>query len=374
MSATSSDQSFTPSLRYARKFIDTEALQNNYRQLKKHCASSQVLAVVKCNAYGHGMCKVAHALVPADGFAVTTVGEALVLRRAGVVSNILVMQGWEVPQELQIAATQNLWLTVSSYKQLEQLEQNSDVRDLTVWIKFDTGMNRLGFPIADAALVLERVSRLKGRIQEPVLMSHCACADETGSPLHARQLALFEDLCASYPYAGSIANSAACLQFSQTHYQWVRCGLAVYGAADQSVLRTAGLTSLFKPVMHLYAPIVMTRQCRRGESIGYGGTYVCPEDMQIGIVAIGYGDGYPWHISPSTPVWVSGSRQTILGRVSMDLIAISLPRSDALSNHVVELWGSHIPVEEVAGHCHTINYELLTRASQIEEVEHRLVE
>lgn len=373
-----SDNDLLP-LRHARKWIDTSALISNYRQLKQHCAPAQVLAVVKCNAYGHGMYKVSKALSSAqvDGLAVATIGEALLLRQGGITNNILVMQGWLTLDELRMVEGHQLWIAISNREQLTQLEQNTNLlKDIKIWIKFDTGMNRLGFLCSEADEVIPRVLKLDQ--DQPVLMSHFACADNPQSPMNEQQMKRFGELVTNYPYTASMSNSSACQQLSQARYQWVRSGIALYGSRDnthrqkQAPGETPCLEQM-KPVMHLYAPIMAIRQCAQGDCIGYGASYTCPKDMTIGIVAIGYGDGYPWNVSPSTPVWVAGKIQTILGRVSMDLIAISLEGVEVRVGDVVELWGTHIAVEEIAAHCNTIGYELLTRVSHVQELDHSLV-
>ncbi len=358
-------------LRVVEKFIDTDAIAANYQRLKRICAPARVLAVVKCNAYGHGIIKTARSLSSADGFAVTTIAEAMALRDANIDDKILVMQGWHDANDLHIAVKHGIDLVVYSPEQLACLEQHSTVCSLRLWVKFDTGMNRLGFPLCDAPDVMRRLSRLNDLAYPPVLMSHFACADEEAAAMNQKQLDLFEALRSEYSSQASLANSAACLNLPQSRYQWVRAGIALYGALPESASR---YDEEFMPAMHVFAPVLTVRRCRKGDSIGYGAKYICSADMQVGIIAIGYGNGYPRHANNETPVWVCGSRQRLLGRVSMDMIVVSLDNIDVQTGDTVELWGSHVPVREVAVHCDTISYELLTAVGNLPEADGLLVE
>lgn len=353
-------------LQSARKFIDTNAISANYQKLKDICAPAQVLAVVKCHAYGHGIVKTARCLTRADGFAVATVDEAMTLRQAGITGKILVMQGWCNTDDFYVAVKHELDLVIYSPEHLTCLQQSSSIRPLRLWVKFDTGMNRLGFPLDDAPYVMQCLAQLQALAHPPVLMSHFACADEKDADVSHKQLKLFEGLRRQYPGDASLANSAACFGLPQSRYQWVRAGIALYGVLPDLAVGYAGE---FTPAMHVFAPLLTLRQCRKGDSIGYGATHVCSDDTAVGIAGIGYGSGYLRHADADTPVWVCDSRQHLLGRVSMDMIAVSLNNANARIGDVVELWGLRIPVQEVAAHCGTISYELLAAAAGIPEVD-----
>ena len=352
-------------VRPARKFIDTEALRANYRELKTLCAPARVLAVVKCEAYGHGMLRAARALAAADGFCVATVNEGIALRDAEVDNVIIVLQGFHNAEELRAAAACRLVPVIHSYKQISCLKQNSVPDDLELWVKFDTGMHRLGLPPQSAPEIMRFLFELKLN-RAPVLMSHFACADEADMPGCEDQQHTFEAIRRTYACEASMANSAACLRLPGTRYQWVRSGIALYGSVPEAA---SEYQPRFKPVMTLTAPLIALRQCRAGDAVGYGMRYVCPSDMRVGVVAVGYGDGYLRSAPSGTPVWVGGQRQHLLGRVSMDMITVSLSDTDISVGERVELWGSNIPVAEVARHCGTISYELLTAARDIPDAD-----
>ena len=356
-------------LRCVRKTIDQTALIENYRQLKNICAPSRILAVVKCNGYGHGMIRVSQILAQLDdldGFAVASVTEAVALREAGIEHKILAMQGAHHVSEFKLLARNAISSVIHSNEQLDWLEQNPNSDRFDVWIKIDTGMGRLGFRMDTARQAIQRVLRLKNLTDEPVLMSHFARADEADLAYTQQQIESLQEILKDYPLAGSIANSAACLRVPQSRLQWTRAGIALYGSVPKFVAEECRL--LFKPVMTLATDLIAIRRFKQGESIGYGSSYVCPQEMTVGIAAIGYGDGYPYQTQEHVPVWINGTHQQLLGRVSMDMIAISLHDVDAAVGDEVELWGHHVLLQEVAKQSNTLDYELLTSASNIVEV------
>ena len=350
-------------MRSARKFVDTDALVHNYRYLKALDSRTRMLAVVKADAYGHGIVRVARALsaTGTDGFAVAVIAEGLELRDAGIDQPVLVMQGPAGSGDLDIASARDLMLVVHSPEQLAVVEQ-SGVEDLSLWVKFNTGMNRLGFPVTDAKAVLARIKRLRSLSHPPVLMSHFAYADDPDqADKDEAQWRLFESLRVDTGLAASIANSSGTLCRPQSRLDWARLGIAMYGAPPAH--SPAEHRQNLRPVMRLTALVVAVRRCRAGSGIGYGGTYICPRDMQVAIVGIGYGDGYPRHARNGTPVWLAGCRGRLVGRVSMDMAAVALDDGARVAvGDVAELWGPHLPVSEVAAHCGTIAYELLCAA------------
>ena len=355
-------------MRLARKSIDKDALVHNYHYMKSHCLQGGVLVVVKSDAYGHGLVKTAKTLsvdADADGFAVAVLAEGVALREAGIRKLVLLMQGVSSQDELSVAAAQNLTLVVHSFEQLVQLERRG-AEGLALWVKFDTGMNRLGFPVEAVEEVLARVQRLRGLSQEPVIMSHFAYADELDLVEEDRaQWELFEKIHMQSGLPASIANSAGALCRPQSQLRWVRSGIALYGAVPVTAAVEHGRQ--LRPVMRVTAPLTAIRQCKAGDRIGYGGDYVCQRDMKVGVVGIGYGDGYPRHARNGTPVWLGGKRCELVGRVSMDMITIALNDETAMVDDDVELWGAQLPVAEVAAYCDTISYELLCAARGIEE-------
>ena len=353
----------------ARKFIDSAALVSNYRYLKHLCKKAQVLAVVKSDAYGHGLVRVARVLserARVDGFAVAILDEAVALRESDIRRPILVMQGAADREELRTAAVYELELVVHSFEQLAQLEKHG-AEALSLWVKFDTGMNRLGFPLTEADEVLDRVGQLRGLSRQPVLMSHFAYADEPEMAADdERQWLLFERLCAKRKLPSSIANSAGVLRRPESHLDWVRVGIALYGAPPANTA-TEHRHEL-APVMKVTAPLTAIRHCKAGERIGYGGTYTCRRDMKTGIVGIGYGAGYPRCAPSGTPVWLGNRRRRLVGRVSMDMLAVALDEDDPVAvGDIAELWGANLSVSEIADHCRTISYELLCGARSIRE-------
>lgn len=342
-----------------RRHISTDALRSNCRYLKKECAPARLLAVVKNNAYGHGLAAVAAALADAvDGFAVAEPDEAPALRATGFSGRIVLLHGVQSAAELKAAVRERLDVVVHSERQLALLEREGGAGELALWVKFNTGMNRLGFDVEARARVIERVEALRAR--ELVFMSHLASADEV-SGQNAEQQRRFADICSGYDYPASLANSAACLNLPESRLQWVRVGLALYGVAPGNA--AAPHRAALKPVMRMTAPVIAVRVVRAGGRVGYGGDYVCENDTPVAVVAAGYGHGYPRHAPAGTPLWVAGKRRPLVGRVSMDMLTVTLDdESEVAIGDEAECWGAHIPVDEVAGRCGTIAYELLCAA------------
>lgn len=339
--------------------IDLGALRHNIRQIRAYAPASRIMAVVKAEAYGHGLLRVSEALSGlADGFAVSCIEEGLALRGAGIVEPILALQGYREAAELKAAAVSGIQLALHQEDQLRLLENTVLPRPVGIWVKLNTGMNRLGFAPARAADVFQRLTSCVAVRGIPGLMSHFACADEPDRPVTGIQIAAFDDATAGLPGPRSLANSAAIIKHPASHRDWVRPGITLYGAspfADPDVSRYG-----LQPVMTVSAPLIAINELRAGDAFGYGGDFVCDRPMRIGIAAIGYGDGYPRHATTGTPVLVNGVRTRLLGRVSMDMIAVDL---DALPGAAVGdpvvAWGEGLPVDEVAQAVGTIGYELL---------------
>lgn len=347
--------------RAARALIDLQALRQNLNRVRSLAPESRVMAVVKADAYGHGMLAVADALKHADGFAVASVAEALYLRDAGVRHTLLVLQGFADAEELSAVAEHRISVIVHESTQLRLLETTSLRKPIDVWLKVDTGMHRLGFLPADVGRVYQRLCALSMVRNKPTLMTHLAYADDRADPRSRLQLAQFNRVVAKLEVECSIANSAGVLNLPESHRQWVRPGIMLYGSSP-FVDGDAEYDGL-KPGMILQAPLIAVKRCQRGDAIGYGGSYTCAEDMLIGVAAIGYGDGYPRHATNGTPVLVKGKRAQLVGRVSMDMITIDLRNIEApkVGDQVVA-WGLGLPVDEVARRADTISYELLCNA------------
>lgn len=347
--------------RAARALIDHQALRHNLIRVRSLAPNSRVMAVIKADAYGHDMRIVAQALEQADGFAVTSVAEALYLRDAGIRHTLLVLQGFASAEELLVVAEHGMSAVVHEPTQLKLLENTSVKKPIDVWLKIDTGMHRLGFAPAHAERVYQQLCASSKVRNTPTLMTHLAYADDRADSRTRLQLAQFDKIVAKLGGECSIANSAGVLCLPETHRQWVRPGIMLYGSSPfvDGVAEHDGI----KPAMVLQAPLIAVKWCQRGDAVGYGGSYTCPEDMPIGVAAIGYGDGYPRHATNGTPVLVRGERAQLVGRVSMDMITIDLRNVEApkVGDQVVA-WGQSLSVDEVARHAGTISYELLCTA------------
>jgi len=349
--------------RGTRALIDLAALRHNLAQVRRLAPTSQVLGVVKADAYGHGLVAVARSLAQgSDALGVATFEEALVLRAADISRPILLMEGVLSIEQLLTASELDLQIVVHQPWQLSMLLEAYLPRPLTVWLKVDTGMHRLGMDLNACALFWQQLKH-SSNVRDLLLMSHMACADEPGHPLNQRQAEQFQRLLQSLPApVASLANSATILDFPELHCQWVRPGLMLYGAtpfADRSSA-TLGL----QPVMHLQSRIIARSTVAAGEPVGYGATWTAPRQTQVAVVAIGYGDGYPRHLSGPAQVLIKGQRCPVVGRVSMDMITVDVSAlPDAGPNTEVTLWGPGLPVEEVAGWASTVNYELLCQVT-----------
>ena len=334
--------------------IDLSALKSNLRVVRR-LAASRIMAVIKANAYGHGLLRAAEALDEAEGFALLDVRDAIALREAGFRQTILLLEGFFSADELPLLAEYELSTVIHNTRQLAMLDAYPRRGTLSVWLKINTGMNRLGFAPEQVPAVMEKL-KSHPAICEVTLMTHFAHADEPEGV--AEQLERFKGLTAAYRAPRSMANSAALLRYPATHGEWVRPGIMLYGAspfADTSA-QQFGL----QPVMTLSSEIISVRELKAGDRVGYAGLFRADKAMRIGTVACGYADGYPRHAPSGTPILVNGQRTRTLGRVSMDMLSVDLSEvSNAEVGSPVTLWGNGMPVEEVAAAAGTISYELL---------------
>ena len=344
--------------------IDLDALRHNLSRARRAAPDSRIMAVVKADAYGHGAVEVARALAEADALAVARVEEGVALRRAGITARVIVLEGILSPAELPFAIDAGLEPVVHHAGQIDVLRSglSRSARGLRCWLKLDSGMNRLGFRPEHAEQAAAQLRTVPGVVHYGV-MTHLACADVRTNPMTAEQLARFQPVAARLGLPVSIGNSAGILGWPETRSDWVRPGIMLYGATP-FVDSSADADDL-RPVMTLRTRLIAVRRCPKGEAIGYGGTWRCPEDMPVGVVGAGYGDGYPRHAPNGTAVLVDGCRAPIVGRVSMDMITVDLrgaPR--AREGDTVVLWGDGLPVEEVAAAAQTISYELFCRLTR----------
>ncbi len=343
--------------RPTRARLNTQALLHNLQQVRRHAPRARVMAVVKANAYGHGLAWAATTLKSADAFAVASLEEGLVLRAAGVKQPIVLLEGFFGADELSSLQSRQLSPVLHSEQQLRLLEADSAPLPASVWIKLDTGMHRIGFAPGMLAGVLARLRKLSG-IRELRVLTHLANADDVADPRTRQQIESFHAKVNGLGFETSLANSAGVVAWPESHADWVRPGIMLYGAAPL-LGKTAAELDL-EPVMTLESALIAVHPRKRGDALGYGGSYVCPEDMPIGVVAIGYGDGYPRHAPAGTPVLVNGSRVALVGRVSMDMIMVDLrTQPKARVGDPVVLWGEGLPVDDVAAKAGTVSYELL---------------
>lgn len=346
--------------RPVRALIDTAALRHNFQRVKQAAPGRKVMAVVKANGYGHGLVRVARALKAADAFAVARLGEGIQLRDAGVDGPVVLLSGVETAEDLDEARDQSLDVVVHSEHQIAMLESASPGPRMRVWLKIDTGMHRLGVPMSSAAACHRRLKAASRAVASVMLMTHLADADNDGNARVSRQIDAFHDATDGIPAERSIANSGGVLGWPSSHADWVRPGIMLYGITPFDA--GDGADQGLKPVMTLETRLIAVNHIKKNERIGYGGTYVCARDTRVGVAAAGYGDGYPRHADSGTPVLVNGTRCTLAGRVSMDMITIDLTRTpDAKPGDRVVLWGGGLPAEEIAEGAGTIAYELVCR-------------
>jgi alanine racemase len=337
--------------------IDMAALAHNLGVVRAAAPNAKVLAVIKANGYGHGLLRVARALRGADGFAVLTVAGGAQLRAEGYTHPIVLLEGFFSPDELPEIARLRLRPVIHRADQVETLAKARLDHRLDVLLKVDTGMHRLGLAPKRVPEVLAQLKSLP-QVGRVTLMTHFACADEAGVGV-AAQLASFNSLPGISELPRTLANSAALLRYPQTHGDWVRPGIMLYGASP--FLDKIGTDLGLLPVMRLESQLIAVQTVRKDEGLGYGHAFVAERDMKVGIVACGYADGYPRHAPTGTPVLVGGQLSRTLGRVSMDMLCVDLtPVPGAHVGSPVVLWGEGLPVEHVAVAAGTIAYELLT--------------
>lgn len=344
--------------------IDLSALEHNL-WVARRATSARIMAVIKAAAYGHGLLRAAEALNDADGFALLDVCDAVQLREAGFRQTILLLEGFFTPDDLPLVAEHDLACVIHSPHQIAMLDGYPRRGSLQVWLKVNSGMNRLGMPPQEIPAALEKL-KAHPAVRDITLMTHFSHADEATGV--AAQLEIFNALAAPYRAARSLANSAALLRYPATHGDWVRPGIMLYGASPFAPISgeqpSGGQPSAqqlgLRPAMTLQSRIISVRELDTGARIGYGGMFRTEAAMRVGVVACGYADGYPRHAPTGTPVLVEGQRTRTLGRISMDMLSVDLSALPAAGvGSRVTLWGEGLPVEEVAHAAGTISYELL---------------
>jgi alanine racemase len=341
--------------------IDLQALRENLSIVRRLCPRSRVMAMIKANAYGHGLIPVAQALTTADGLAVARLAEAMLLRRSGIAQRILLLGTILDEEGLQVCSEQNIDVTAHDEVTVARITAHARRAPLRVWLKLDSGMHRVGLDRAAFIAADRTLSRHPG-VVELTHMTHFSSADEASTAVLEEQVSCFltcRRACSSAE--ASLANSAALISEPQTHADWVRPGIMLYGDNPVSVRHPAPVQA----AMTLSARVVSVRNIAKGESVGYNRTWTSNRASRIGTLGIGYGDGYPRHAKNGTPVWINGRLAPLAGRVSMDSLTVDLTDCDRVSvGDEAVLWGPELPVSVVAGYADTIAHELLSSVSQ----------
>ena len=344
--------------RPSRVIIDIKALEHNFSRIKELVHNSKIMAIIKADAYGHGIVRVAKTLRNADAFGVACLEEAEQLRIASITTPIILLEGPYKPNDLSLIIKLNLEVVIHNEYQLELLEKSKIDGAIKVWLKIDTGMHRLGFSVDKTEEMLRRLMLCRNINSTPILMSHLATANEKNHALTYQQLDTFREISKIVNIEKTIANSAAVINFPDVHFDWVRPGLMLYGVSP--LINSCGHDHGLKSVMTLESEIISIQYLSKGEPVGYGATWRCPENMPVGIIAAGYGDGFPRHAKSGTPILVNNIRCPLIGRASMDMLTIDLRnQSNAKIGDRVVLWGGSLPIEEIATYAETIPYELL---------------
>ena len=349
-------------MRQATVYIDSEALQYNLNRVKELAPTAKIVSMVKANAYGHGVKDCLAALSKTDAFGVACLQEALEIRELGFNQPITLIEGIFSAEEMQIVLDNTIEIIVHHQQQLDWLLQYKDqyiAKNLKVWVKLNSGMNRLGFKVPD---IIKVINNLKSEGFTCVLAMHFANADADNHPLNDQQKAQFlevKEACA--PVLASCCNSAAIFKWPELNFDYVRPGIMLYGASPFADKSANDLD--LKPVMTFTSEIIALNSIKAGESVGYGSTFIAKNDMDLAIVSIGYGDGYPRAFIKDNFVAIEGKSVAVVGRVAMDMIAIDVTGLNAQIGTEVELWGKNRLVDDVAEANGTIGYELLCRLS-----------
>ncbi len=354
--------------------LNLSALRHNLKRIRTLAPQSKILAMLKANAYGHGLVPIAQAL-DVEGFGVACSEEALCLRQAGLKQRIVLMEGIFSNDELPLLARYELDTVLHDQRQLSFLSENPLPGPVNVWLKINTGMNRLGFSLKDFSAVFQKL-RTCPWLNIVCLMTHFSNADKLDNPMTAQQIKQFEQVINTFdnkPIKKSLANSAAILAYPDVHADWVRPGLMLYGVSP--FLASSGIQLALRPVMTLKSEIIAIHQLALGDRVGYGGTWTAAKPMRVGVVAIGYGDGYPHSAENGTPVLVNGKLVALVGQVSMDMLSVDLSnQAEAKLGDPVVLWGEGLAMEQVAESALCFRYELLCGINRGQLVRTRIEE
>ena len=344
--------------RSLKALINTAAITYNLQRVREIAPSSRIIAMIKANGYGHGLITVAKALNQADAFGVAVIEEAIQLRQAGIKNRIVLMEGFFSASELPTIAQLQLEPVLHHDFQLDILKHYTD-KQINCWLKIDTGMHRLGFIPSSILEVINKIRNLKF-LKLVGIMTHFACAEDIDNDVTNQQIACFKQVINYLPeqFATSLANSAAILSWPTAHGDWVRPGIMLYGISPFTNLSAQHFA--LAPAMTLCTELIAIKQVAKGQAIGYGGRYICSEDMLVGVIAIGYGDGYPRSAPDGTPVLVKGHKTNIIGQVAMDMVTIDLrPIVQPRVGDPVILWGDNLAIETIAKYNNTVPHALL---------------
>lgn len=366
----------TPDNRSVSITVDLSAIRHNLSTARRLSGGCRQFATIKADGYGHGAVAVAHALSPrvlkkqysdpaaisteptgafADGFAVVTVAEAIELRQSGIEQPILVLQGPQAPDDCGLIMRYDLWPVIHDLFQYGWYCEYKDRHKIKPWLKVDTGMGRLGVTPSQASNILAAGDEINWF----GLLTHFACADETENPFTDQQIDSFYQVVCDRQLQRSLANSAAILAWPRARAEWARPGIMLYGCNPLGNSLPAGIELI--PAMSVSAPLISVKLLNAGSGIGYGQTWLCPEDMPVGYVALGYRDGLPRVLDDSAAIVINGKSCPIIGRVSMDSVAVDLrPAPQTSPGAMAEFWGKQVSIDQLAGAAGTINYELLT--------------
>lgn len=348
--------------RVAYATIDVSALKHNFSIVRRAAPQSKILAVIKAFAYGHGLLRTADVLQDADGFAIAHCEEAIALRKHGVTKRIVALQGFADQDELNVFIQYDVEPVIHHLSQIALLETCQLPAGFAVWLKLDTGMHRLGIPVEEFEQAWQRLSAIDALRHQIYVMTHFANADTVDSDYSLQQIQLFNQTTKHCQVEKSLANSGAILGLTASHADWVRPGIMLYGGSPL-IGHTAEALDL-KPVMTLKSRIISINKIRQGEYVGYGSTWRADVDTRIAVVGIGYGDGYPRHVAPDTPVLINGKIYPIVGRVSMDMICVDIGTNNPIqTGEEVILWGKGLPAEIIAEKAGTIVYELFCQVT-----------
>jgi len=346
--------------RITQALISKNNLLHNIKTVKNKISSAKIIAMLKANAYGHGLVTIAKMLESEVAIiAVASIDEALILKEAGITTEIMLIQGVFEKSELELASKYDFHIVFNNKQQLKWLDEIKLLKPIKAWFKINTGMGRLGFEVEDTLLVYNHLLNHNNTIKPIRIISHFACADNATHVLNKKQIDEFEKIKSLIKTEYSMCNSAGILNFPECHYEFVRPGIILYGVSP--LTNTTGKDLGLKPVMTFKSQIMAIQNRKKDTSIGYNGNYVLSNDTPVGIVACGYGDGYPLTITPGTPVLINGKEYPIIGRVSMDMLAVDLTSCNkAEVGSSVTLWGEDLPLEKICANTNNIVWNILT--------------